>query len=75
MFQKYKEKIDKLENELLNGQKEIERLKQESERLRKVLEGDRVVSSYCYACKNLIKPPNYYSGVCKLNVKCKDFKG
>lgn len=78
-FKKYKEKIAEhtleIEREISYKQREIDSLKEANELLNKQISGVRIPSPYCYACKNMIKPESpYYHPVCKLDVKCKDFK-
>lgn len=74
-FKKYKEKITELERELGYKQMEINSLKQANDEFKKQISGERRPSSYCYACKNMVRPEYpQYGPVCKLDIKCKDFK-
>lgn len=74
-FNKYKEKIADLERENYIKQTRIDSLNLGNEELKKQISGERRLSSYCYACKNMVRPEYpQYGPVCKLDVKCKDFK-
>lgn len=65
-------------------EREIERPKEENEKLRKQINGERVMGNYCKACANSYNYTEVCDGApipytrtvtgCRLNLKCKDFK-
>ena len=80
----WRKRIDELNDELRQSKRNentledrIAQQKEQIEKLKSMLRGERVCDGYCVSCEHHIEEAIYYNGcviTCELDCKCPDFK-